>query len=208
MLRTRITWVIAGALAALLILAGVDALRSPADGESAATPSTPASVDVDGTIEAKSFEGDGYSFTYPGEWTRKADDVRSAESFWTAFAPDAAAPNFAWDLSTVFSPGSDVLVLRAMPQRESEQELDPFLDVLGGGDLDRWGELVLGPTHDVTVAGLPALRAVVRLRGEDRVTLRETVIFGTAMRYFLMCRFNSAEMERGCDQVEETFEVA
>ncbi|HXL44422.1 MAG TPA: hypothetical protein VN960_10235 [Gaiellaceae bacterium] len=41
----------------------------------------------------------------------------------------------------------------------------------------------------------------------DGVALRETIIPETPTWYFLECRFSSEEMERGCDQVEETFVV-
>ena len=40
-----------------------------------------------------------------------------------------------------------------------------------------------------------------------RVILKETIIFDRRTWYFLDCRFSSEEMERGCDQVEESFEV-
>jgi hypothetical protein len=97
-------------------------------------------------------------------------------------------------------------VLTTAPLREAylETDLEGMLQFRRDW-LKQHGELLKGPTG-VTVAGLPAVRSVVDLGGGFAV--QETVILDRMRWWFLECRFRSKEMKRGCDHVEETFEVA
>jgi hypothetical protein len=262
-----LTWVVGGAVVALIVVASVDALRSP-DNEAAASATTEEAA-ASGTTEEKTgetqgspclpamtfgsgtpdrtFTGDGdggsansqdgYSFTYPGEWARRGErdevDRRGwfGRFFTTAFAPDAetaCASGFAPDLARrlpgrgIFAPGPDALVLVQIghvpgndlacdwiTRRSTLQEIRPCVDeyLVPGHLREREGVARLRE-RDLTlptVAGLPAVRSRIDLgRG---VTLQETMIFDRTAWYFLACRFSSRTMERGCKQVEETFQT-
>jgi hypothetical protein len=159
--------------------------------------------------DGTTFEGDGYSFTYPVAWAKGVDDLSIGSLFMTAFARDAATASAELsgpEKENIFSPGPDLLVLKAVRQREPFREENINLELrFRRAWLKQQGELLEGPTH-VTVAGLPALRSEVHLG--NGVILNETLILGRTTWYFLDCRFSSKGMKRGCDQVEETFEVA
>ena len=254
--RTRVTWIIVGAVVAVIVAASIDALRSPDDKaaasasatevEKASTPSSTCSsaTTVNGGATDATFTGDGdglsvtsqdgYSFTYPGKWARRGerDEVDNRFSsgdrfFMTAFAPDAETacdrrfdPKFTRGPARgIYAPGSDALVLYEIGHepgndlecdwinlRSTIREIRPCIDSYLVPRLlrERADEVWNGVTLEA-VAGLPAVRSRIDL-GHGQ-TLQQTMIFDRTAWYFLACRFSSEEMERGCRQVEETFQA-
>jgi hypothetical protein len=207
------TWLSLALVGALAVAVVVIALLLNGDGDSAKNGSSPSSSTIlgGGPNQQKTFEGDGYSFSYPRKWVKARNGEKQGGGFITAFAPDgeiaaADAAALGADVLAAFAPGDDALALIA--EREEplgEQEWDSYMEYRRKL-LEENGELLERPTR-VTVGGLPALRSVVDLG--DGVALQETIIFNdtVGMAYFLECRFSSDEMERGCDQAKETFEV-
>jgi hypothetical protein len=153
----------------------------------------------------ETFEGDGYSFTYPGEWEElegqayvaTGDEVSSA-----TLGPEEGANVLTF---TVYR------LNLAVTEANLDQVADEITDVLGGLLEEAQGSVTEGPTR-VSVAGLPAFRVEgsavnpegVRTQGEL------TLIFDGTTEYFLNCQFTpdrAQEMQEGCDQVLDSFAV-
>lgn len=145
------------------------------------------------------FDGDGYSFVYPGAWARSRERATEAGRLTTAFA---------WRAPTAISPSTsgEALVLVIEPLRESlgEAKFDPYLRLMRTR-LRYEGEGLLERPSRITVAGLPALRSAVEF--PDGAVRRYTVVLHRRRAYSLTCTFLSERMERGCDQVETSFSV-
>lgn len=154
----------------------------------------------------KTFEGDGYSFTYPGEWKEREGGEAAAE---------VGEP-----VSEAFfgpSEGPDGLTVQVFRVNLSITEGN--IDELSGdiaefiGELFRQGDgrVTSGPTP-VTLGGLPgrAFEGSFINKGGTRVQTRLTLAFDGRTEYFLSCEFTpegAEEMKRGCEQVEESFQV-
>ena len=160
-----------------------------------ATPTTPPRE----ATAQKTFNAEGYSFAYPGTWAKGRDHLTRAGRFTTAFA---------WEAPTAVSPSTsgEVLVVVAEPVKGPlvERGFDPFLRLMRKR-LENEGERPLVAPTRVRVAGLPALRSAVEF--PDGAVRRYTVILDRRRAYLLTCTFISKEMERGCNQVEESFRV-
>ena len=157
----------------------------------------------------ETFDGDGYSFTYPGDW----NEIVGVES--AASGPEGLGP------SNFFGPGSTaenslhVAVTEDIP-RVTDANLDDAKAQVAqqlAQTAEQAGAEMSEPT-DTTFAGLPGFRAEAsgrisvttgeRFRSELIVAFDETAI------YFLNCQFTpegAEEMKRGCDQVVESFQV-
>lgn len=140
----------------------------------------------------KTFEGDGYSFTYPAEWEEyEFDEVNPGAALTTVFAPDASpSGELIFEVSDGGSP------VTADNIDEAEEDLAGAIQ-----------ESTEGP-FQLTMAGLPALRIVAHPRSD--LTRRITTAFDGATLYLFDCAFTperAEEMQRGCDQVEESFQV-
>ena len=86
----------------------------------------------------KTFKGDGYSFTYPGEWEeREVGTVTPGAVFLTAFAPGEGLSGLIFEVNT------GPLI--------TESTIDAVIEDVAGA----LQESTEGPTR-VTVAGLPA----------------------------------------------------
>jgi hypothetical protein len=152
----------------------------------------------------KTFEGDGYSFTYPGAWDEQ-DPEAGAEGGEVLSSAYVGQDN------------TDVLAILLYPLRASitEDNIDDYADdvaeqargIYEGLD----GQLTAGPTP-VTLDGLPGFRYEGSLVNVDgvRVQARVTDVFDGLTEYYLYCQFtpeHAEDMKRGCDQVLESFQV-
>lgn len=152
----------------------------------------------------KTFEGDGYSFRYPGSWSQRAP----------------AAPAQGTDIPVLlFGPreGADRLLLNVSRVGLSitESNIDSVSDQFAGEVEEMFrqsqGRLTKAPTR-LTAGGLPALRfegSGVTPEGV-RVRTLVTVVFDGRTQYFLSCQYTperAEEIKRGCDQVVESFQV-
>jgi hypothetical protein len=154
----------------------------------------------------KTFQGDGYSFTYPGDW----DELEGGEPSGQVGEPVSRA---------LFGPsaGSDAMEIEVYRLNLSVTEDN--LDELSGEiarvaeELFRQadGEIASGPTR-VTVGGLPGFSfegSAVDSLGV-RVQAWLTFAFDRRTEYFVDCEFTpegAEEMKQGCDQVLESFQV-
>ena len=139
----------------------------------------------------KTFEGKGYSFTYPAEWEEyELDEVNPGAALTTVFAPEEGLSGLIFEISDGGSP------VTADNIDEAEEDLAGAIQ-----------ESTEGPIQ-LTMAGLPALRIVAHPRSD--LTRRITTAFDGATLYLFDCAFTperAEEMKRGCDQVEESFEI-
>jgi hypothetical protein len=157
----------------------------------------------------KTFEGEGYSFTYPEDWRDRTEDIEFS----------AQAGSEPTTSEVVLAPGDrpDVVIVQVGPTSPSitEDNIDELEEeiarVVESGFQQADGQLTAGPTR-VTVAGLPP----IRLEGTsvtpagDSVRSRLTLIYDGRNQYAVNCQFTpegAEEMKRGCDQVEESFQV-
>lgn len=140
----------------------------------------------------KTFEGDGYSFTYPADWEEfEPDEVIPGAALTTVFAPDGSSPG-----ELIFEIGDGGSPVTADNIDEAEEELAGAIQ-----------ESTEGPIR-MTMAGLPALRIVAHPRSD--LTRRITTAFDGATIYIFDCAFTpdiAEDMQRGCDQVEESFRI-
>jgi hypothetical protein len=144
-----------------------------------------------GEGENKTFEGDGYSFTYPADWEEgEVGEVNPGATFLTAFGPGE---------------GLDALIFEINDggPHVDESNIGAFQEELAAAIQ----ESTEGPTR-LTVAGLPALRIVAHPQpGRSR---RVTSVFDATTMYIFDCGFatdRAAEMLEGCDLIEESLEI-
>lgn len=139
----------------------------------------------------KTFEGEGYSFTYPGEWDeREIDTITPGALLLTAFAPEEGLNALIFEVSDVGTP-------------VTESNIDAVAEDVASA----LQESTEGPTQ-LTVAGLPALRIVSH--PQSGLTRRITTVFDGKTGYVFDCGFTperAEEMKRGCEQAEESFQV-
>jgi hypothetical protein len=165
-------------------------------------------VEGGGGGENNTFEGDGYSFTYPGEWVEAepgeaAGQTEGEPLAETAFGPELPGPD-----------NLDVLVYRlnlAVTERNFDEVSYEFARVVGEVLRQADGDVTSGPTR-VTVGGLPGLSFEGSLVNVNGVPVQAwlTFAFDGRTEYLLDCEFTperAEEMKRGCDQVVRSFEV-
>ena len=153
----------------------------------------------------KTFEGDGYSFVYPGGWKQHegsgAPGVGNSVSS-VAFAPEAGGNGL-------------TLTVYRLPAAITEDNIDSFAGEVrtvteqvfqaGGGRLQD------GPAR-VNIAGLPAFTASgtgVTPSG-THVRSRINLAFDGTTEYFFNCQFTSdhaQEIQQGCSTVLESFQL-
>lgn len=139
----------------------------------------------------KTFEREDISFTYPGEW-EELDPGEGAPGaiFDTAFGPQEGLDGLIFEINDAGTP-------------VTEGNIDAVVEDVAGGIQ----ESTEGPTR-LTVAGLPAMRIVSHPQSD--LTRRITMVFDGATAYIFNCGFTpprAEEMQRGCDQVEESFQI-
>jgi hypothetical protein len=161
-----------------------------------------APITVDGASERdKTFDGLGFSFTYPREW-REVDVgplPAGREAPAVVLAPEQAE-----------SDAVGVTVVQGSPEVTEENFADAKEEIAVAART-RFGRLVEGPTR-ITVSGLPALRleASGTTPEEVRIRSRVTVVFAGTTWYTLECDFapeRAQEMKRGCDQVVNSLRI-
>jgi len=139
----------------------------------------------------KTFQGDGYSFTYPGEWDeREVDEITPGALLLTAFAPTEGLNALIFEVSDA-------------GQSITESNIDSVAEDVAGA----LQESTEGPTR-VTVAGLPGLRIISYPQSD--LTRRITTVFDRRTAYVFDCGFTperADEMKRGCEQAEKSFQV-
>jgi hypothetical protein len=156
------------------------------------------------TVEGdKTFEGEGYSFTYPGRWVQRTDLESAGGSgggVW--FGPPEGA-----DILYIGTSGLTVPI--------TVENIAAYSDELVA-DTDRvfreaQGQVTTEPEH-VTVAGLPALRLEASAINVNGIQTKSHVVlvYDGKTEYFLNCQYTpegAAEMTAGCDQVIASFKV-
>jgi hypothetical protein len=157
--------------------------------------------------ETRPSRGDGYSFTYPGEWF---EGEQQGESAAQAGEPVSVA---------TFGPSEGANALSVQVYRINLSITGENIDELSGSLADEIGELLRqadgrvtsGPTR-VTVGGLPGLRFEGSLVNAKGIPVQAwlTLAFDGRTEYVLDCEFTpepAEEMKRGCDQAVKSFKV-
>jgi hypothetical protein len=137
------------------------------------------------------FEGEGVTFDYPEDWEqREIDPVTPEATFTTAFAPEEGLSGLIFEIGDAGT-------------RITESNIDAVAEDVAGAIQ----ESTEGPTV-LTVAGLPAIRIISH--PQSGLTRRITTVFDGATAYVIDCGFTperAEDMETGCDQVLESFQV-
>jgi hypothetical protein len=153
----------------------------------------------------KTFEGDGFSFTYPGDWIE--------------FEPSESSASVGEPVSTVSlgpSEGPNGLQLNVYGLEASVTESNveavaaEVADVLGQVFRQAGGSMTAEPVR-VTVGGLPGYSAEGTAVDPDgvRVESQVTLLFDGTTEYFLNCQFtpeHAEETKQGCAQILDSFE--
>lgn len=151
----------------------------------------------------KTFEGDGFSFTYPEDWEESDFDVQFGEQATTAaLSPEA---------------GANILLVGAGRQNVpvTEENIDGLSDAFAA-QVDQEarklrGKVTSGPSR-MTVGGLPALSFEVSAVNQSGTHTQSQLllIFDGRTQYFLNCQYTPSgadEMKQGCDQAVESFQA-
>lgn len=179
---------------ALLILAGAGVL---------------AALGCGGAGGDKTFEGDGYSFSYPGDWdegTARQEGAASGRSN-AAVSPPGSEESF---VST--SVAHDALP-RPITQANFDDELP--LDVVRS-ELSKMveavGNVLEGDPVRVSHAGLLGLEFRGSSTGRDpEIHYRNIWLFDGRTQYVINCQFTDARAEevgQGCDLVLSSFQLS
>jgi hypothetical protein len=143
------------------------------------------------TAGDKTFQGDGYSFTYPGSWVQRGD------------------------LEAAAGDGGLYVGVNELGVQITDDNLDQYsADIVAGLDelfQQAQGRVTSEPVRD-TVAGLPALRLEASAVNVDGIETKSHLVLiydGTA-EYLLNCQYTpegAETMEAGCGQVVESFQI-
>jgi hypothetical protein len=154
----------------------------------------------------KTFEGDGFSFTYPEDWEQRevgggAAEVGNSISSFT-FAPSRGANGLTVEVYRLrFGVTEDNI---ESVEGEVAAVTEEIFRQAGGRVTD-------GPTR-VTIAGHPGYSATgtgMTPQGA-RVESRVNLLFDGETEYFLNCQYTPSgaeEMKQGCDQVVQSLRV-
>lgn len=152
----------------------------------------------------KTFEGDGYSFSYPEAWQERHPDVGFVVG--TPLSETYVGLDDTNILSVVVANGPVSITETNIDDYEPE-----FLALVSETFAQQGGEVTGGP-RQVSVDGLPGVEFegwVLNVEG-IRVDSRLTVAFDGTKQYSMNCQFRPAredDMMRGCDQVKESFQA-
>lgn len=194
-------------ITALLACLALTACGGEGNGDGANRgPSSEAETETEAGAESdKTFEGDGYSFSYPANWEER--DPGMGFRFGTPTSETYIGLNNT-DLLGVLRAESPVPITDANVDDYTLEFAAAALDLFAGNG----GEMLQGPVR-VTAGGLPGLRFEGWLNNVDDVRVESRVIwlFEKKTQYFMNCQYtpeHAKEMKQGCDQVEESFQVA
>ena len=151
----------------------------------------------------KTFEGDGYSFTYPGEWDEVEYEDPPADRAPTDVAVSPRGSEHELDSVSVTVAPNQLAV--------TEDNLDTQLDGLADSATNAYGKLLAGPTP-ITTAGLPAISMEGSGPGDEgsQLEFRVTVVFDGTTWYVIQVESvpqHAEEMKKGYDEVVESFRV-
>ena len=147
----------------------------------------------------KTFQGAGYSFSYPGDWEERQPDP-GADSADVQIAPEPGGAGISVGTFEV----SEAITAANIDDHGEEliEAATTFLASTRGGTLSPEGDVVSS-----TVAGLPG----VEFEGSSAETeTRVAWFFDGATTYAVVCRWPSdygADVDAACDQVLSTFDV-
>lgn len=158
----------------------------------------------------KTFRGDGFSFTYPAEWSE-----RTAGPVEAGGVPDVTVGPERRPRDSISVQVTEVgIKIEGKDLSITEENIDENADLLSiGADFVvgiAGGKL--GKRERVTVGGLPGFRweASNLKRGGGRVDGRVTHLFKGLKGYLLTCLNTpegAAELKRACDQAVSSFRV-
>ncbi len=147
------------------------------------------------------FQGDGYSFSYPGDWEEREsnDEPGSAD---VVIAPDPGVT------------GISVGVFDS-PQEVTAENIDGLMGELRTGAetflaQNVEGSKLDGDVEQVTIAGLPAVTFSGTTTAGQGIRTREAWIFDGTTFYAINCSSatgNEDSVDPACDLVLETFAV-
>jgi len=144
----------------------------------------------------KTYEGDGYAFTYPGDW----EGGNSASI--TGNDRDAlVGPPGRGGLEYVA-----VLVNEGRPSVTDDNIVEAIADL--AEELAQDGGLLDGP-EQIEVGGLPAAQANFRATNDEGVEIRsrQTYVYQGTTWYLIICNAPPAQFDDhsvGCDRVESS----
>ena len=157
----------------------------------------------------KTFAGDGYSFTYPGDWRDRTEELET----------DGEAGSLPSTSQVAVAPGQEqdlvLIEVGATSPGVTGDNIDgvaaEIARIVESGFQDADGRMTSGPER-VTVGGLPSLRfegTSVTPAGAD-VRSRLTLIYDGRNQYAVNCQFTPSgadEILAGCDQILDGFQV-
>jgi hypothetical protein len=149
---------------------------------------------------AKTFEGNGFSFSYPEEWHEGEGEARAGADPDAQVGPCCGA---GWDLFAVY--------IVAGNQSVTEANVDEFTAKLEAA-LSESEKQILAPLTTTRVDGLPAhtiVATAVISPGPD-IHQRETWVYDEWTWYHLVCQAriaDAAAMKPGCEQAVASFRV-
>jgi hypothetical protein len=149
--------------------------------------------------KTKTFEGDGYSFTYPGDWDEQKPDLGTEVG--------TATSSTRIGLNTTNFLG---VVAVGLPASASVAEITDATLASARELIEKNGGQVTAGPIPITIGGLLGFRYEGWLITEEgvRVQSRLTWAVDDTHQYFMNCQFtpeHAEEMKRGCDQVEKSF---
>jgi len=179
---------------ALLMLVGAGLLATPGCGGG--------DGDGDGN---KTFEGDGYSFSYPEEWAEQAGDVTTGRIDAVAAPPEGGRNVVAL---TVVPNAVPEPVTEANIDQAVRKNLRPAVDAL----MQRAGGVLEGDPTQVTYGGFLGLRFESSSTGlEPPVHLQGTWLIDGTTAYTFSCQFvpsGAEEVRQACDLVLKSFQIS
>jgi hypothetical protein len=152
----------------------------------------------------KTFEGDGYSFSYPGEWAEQAGDVTTGRLD-AVVAPPEGGQN-AVALTVVRDAVPEPVTKANIDQ--AVRDLRPAVDAL----MQRAGGVLEGDPTQVTYGELPGLRFESSSTGlEPPVRMQGTWLIDGTTVYTFNCQFvpsGAEEVRQACDLVLKSFQIS
>ena len=148
----------------------------------------------------RTYEGDDYSFTYPGDWEERDGSSFAGNERDVVVGP----PDGEFELMAVLFAGN----------RRTNVTVDnvdeAITDLASDLAADDGIEVVEGPTR-MEVGGLPAAQAQMSGTNDQgvEITSRQTYVYQGSTWWLLLCNARPAQFEelsRGCNQVEDSLQ--
>lgn len=149
----------------------------------------------------RTFQGDGYSFNYPGDWEERESDPEPGSAD-VVIAPEPGVT------------GISVGVFES-PQEVTAENIDDLMDEIRTGAEQFFRDSVAGTTiegdlEQVTIAGLPAVTFEGTTTEGQGIRTREAWIFDGLTFYAVNCSSatgNEDSVDAACDLVLDSFAV-